>query len=147
CWRRRLAAALILVLASLLSMVFVEVAKELVRRPRPQQVVGTWDPSRPSFAYPSGHAFNSTAVYVMVALLIGGRRGRMAVAVAVTVAVLVGLTRLYLGVHWLTDVLGGWAGGAGWALLWVWLERRLTGTPAQLSRAGASHFGTATDRR
>ena len=46
------------------------------------------------------------------------------VGLAVFLAVLVGVSRVYLGVHWPTDVLGGWTAGAAWALLcWVLAER------------------------
>ncbi len=145
-WRRgRLPAAVVLVTAAVLGMVLVEVAKELVQRPRPVFLTGPFDPARPTFAYPSGHSFNSAAVYLLAALLI---RERTLLGAAVAVAVLVGLTRLYLGVHWLSDVLGGWAGGAGWALVWAWLADRpgrLLGAPGRTRQAPAPGPGPPGD--
>jgi membrane protein DedA with SNARE-associated domain/membrane-associated phospholipid phosphatase len=73
-------------------------------------------------AFPSGHATEAAAVYGMLAVVVatGTPRWRYKVAawaVAVAITVIVGITRLYLGAHWLTDVLGGWALGSAWLLL------------------------------
>lgn len=62
-----------------------------------------------TFAFPSGHAANTTALVGALALLAGGR---WAWGPAVAVAGLVGISRTWLGVHWPTDVLGGWMVGA-----------------------------------
>ena len=67
------------------------------------------------------------------------RRPRAAVALAL--AFLIGLTRIYLGVHWTTDVIGGWSLGAAWAMA-CWLVayaiERLRGRPSSMSlQAGA----------
>lgn len=51
----------------------------------------------------------------------GDGRRTVAIVGLGTYTVLVGLSRVYLAVHWLTDVLAGWILGFGWALLWVWL--------------------------
>jgi undecaprenyl-diphosphatase len=88
-----------------------------------------WDATQHSYSYPSGHAFNSAMIYLMVALLLGRhlnprtRRGLLIAAIVLTLVI--GLTRIYLGVHWPTDVIGGWLGGVGGALLVLWLDRRL----------------------
>jgi undecaprenyl-diphosphatase len=84
-------------------------------------------------SYPSGHAMMSTVVYLTVAVLLARtmkrRRSKIyCVCAALLLSFLVGLSRVYLGVHYPTDVLAGWAGGIGWALLcWLtayWLEKR-----------------------
>ena len=70
------------------------------------------------FAFPSGHSLTSAALAVMGAstiALVLPRLRRPAIAFAVTSTLLIGGSRLYLGVHWLTDVLAGWAIGAGLA--------------------------------
>ncbi len=90
-------------------------------------------------SFPSGHAMMAAATYLTLAVMLARAQQRrrlkayiLTVAVIVTLAV--GVSRVYLGVHWPTDVLAGWAAGAGWALLcWIvadWLERRGALSPA-----------------
>ena len=72
-------------------------------------------------SYPSGHS-SGIATLVTIALVLAwprltARRRRLALAAGVALAVLVGLTRMWLGVHFLSDVLGGWALGAAWTML------------------------------
>jgi membrane-associated phospholipid phosphatase len=74
-----------------------------------------------SLSYPSGHS-SGIATLVTVALVLAWpmmapRARHWALAVGVALVVLVGLTRMWLGVHFLSDVVGGWAFGLGWALL------------------------------
>ena len=97
--------------------VLFRVVKALTGRDRPpaSQAIGHFT----GLAFPSGHATQAVAVWGMVAALVavGSVRWSTKVtgwAVAVVVAGLVGVSRLYLGAHWLTDVLGGWALGAVW---------------------------------
>jgi undecaprenyl-diphosphatase len=102
--------------------------KELVRRPRPPAVILLKPVTGPSF--PSGHATQAVAVYGMLAALVAAatpRWGRKvaAWAAAVVIAGLVGLSRLYLGAHWLTDVLAGFALGAAWLFALLTLARTL----------------------
>ena len=94
-----------------------DTVKDLTHRARPPaaQAIGHWT----GFAFPSGHTTKATAVYGMLAALLAsatprwGRKVTLWTAAAV-VAGLVGLSRLYLGAHWLTDVLGALALGAAW---------------------------------
>jgi membrane-associated phospholipid phosphatase len=74
-----------------------------------------------SLSYPSGHS-SGIATLVTVALvlawrLLAGRARHLALAAGVGLAVLVGLTRMWLGLHFLSDVLGGWSLGVAWSLL------------------------------
>jgi undecaprenyl-diphosphatase len=74
-----------------------------------------------SLSYPSGHASGiATAVTVALILawpLLAVRARRLALAAGAALVVLVGLTRMWLGVHFLSDVLGGWSLGVAWSLL------------------------------
>jgi len=74
-----------------------------------------------SLSYPSGHASGIatlTAVALILAWpLMATRARRWALAVGILLVLLVGLTRMWLGVHYFSDVVGGWALGVGWSLL------------------------------
>jgi membrane-associated phospholipid phosphatase len=93
--------------------------KYLVGRQRPQFAGG--GAVYQSLSYPSGHATGSatlvTVVLVLAWPLLAPSARRVWLVVGVAVVVLVGFTRMWLGVHYLSDVVGGWALGLGWALL------------------------------
>lgn len=115
-WKRMWRRALLYAAIVLSCRVLVQTGKLLFDRDRP-------DPQGHltavhSMAFPSGHSANSMAVFLAFALLAvpAGRR-RLAVGLAVLLAMAIGLTRPILGVHWPSDVVGGWAFGAGWTLL------------------------------
>ena len=100
-------------------------------RPRPSLVDHLVDVHTLSF--PSGHAMGSAVTYLTLGVLIvrteNKRRIKVYVlGVALMLTLLIGLSRIYLGVHWPTDVLAGWCAGSAWALLcWLvatWLQRR-----------------------
>ena len=76
-----------------------------------------------SASFPSGHAMVSAVVYLtlgtLLARVVSGFWSKVFImVVAVLLTGLIGLSRLYLGVHWPSDVLAGWAAGAAWALMW-----------------------------
>ena len=79
-----------------------------------------------SSSFPSGHAGNSMAVFLSIALIAVPRvHRRLAVALALLASVVVGSTRPYLGVHWPSDVIGGWSLGAAIAIVaWTIAEQR-----------------------
>jgi undecaprenyl-diphosphatase len=115
------------------SSVIDGLLKHWIARPRPELVPHLVQVTNASF--PSGHAMISSAVYLTLALMLAegmprdGWRGRAARAGVVgffsLLAVLIGMSRVYLGVHWPSDVLAGWCFGTAWALL-VWMaDRRL----------------------
>lgn len=96
-------------------------------RPRPELVPHAAEVFTPSF--PSGHAMLSAVIYLTLGAMIAStqdnRRTKFYVlAFAVMLTMLVGMSRVYLGVHWPSDVLAGWALGAAWACLgWLVLRR------------------------
>lgn len=90
-----------------------------------------------TLSFPSGHAMSAAVVYLTLGALLARaqphRRLKIYLAsVGVVITVLVGISRVYLGVHWPTDVLAGWCVGSAWALLcWavaLYLERRHAST-------------------
>ena len=100
-------------------------------RPRPDLVPHATSVYTQSF--PSGHAMLSAVVYLTLGALLARTESDMRVKIyllgaACLLTLIVGISRLYLGVHWPTDVLAGWALGAGWALVtWLamlWLQGR-----------------------
>jgi undecaprenyl-diphosphatase len=81
-------------------------------------------------SFPSGHAMNAAIVYLTMAVLLGRGQKRHGariyiLSVGVMLTLLIGLSRIYLGVHWPTDVLVGWIFGASWAALIAYAATRL----------------------
>jgi membrane-associated phospholipid phosphatase len=105
--------------------VFADTAlKEVFGRVRPALVPWLDNPS--NLSYPSGHSANSMVVVLLAALLLSDRR---LVIAAVAFAVAVGFSRVALGVHWPSDVVGGWMFGGGAALIGYSLSRRIDRAP------------------
>ncbi len=104
------------------------VLKHFFDRPRPNLVPFTVYVSTSSF--PSGHSMLSAVTYLVLGALLARSQERKLVKAyfllgAVFLTILVGVSRVYLGVHWPSDVLAGWTAGAVWALLCWLLARRL----------------------
>ncbi len=112
---RRSAVALVLVAAVTELLNFA--LKQAFQRPRPSlfHEIATLH----SYSFPSGHAMASAAVYGSVATVLARAypaQRRAILLGACSLVLLIGLSRVYLGVHWITDVLAGWAAGAFIAL-------------------------------
>ena len=95
------------------------------RRPLADRLVFPGDAS-----FPSGHSANAAAAWFALAWILASLVERRALKVVVwsvagLVVAIVGVSRLYLGVHWPSDVLAGWAIGAAWVVLGAWAARRL----------------------
>ncbi|MCA9695339.1 MAG: phosphatase PAP2 family protein [Myxococcales bacterium] len=122
------AAALYALAAVTTGVVASALLKQLFARPRPDLVshgVVTFHSS-----FPSGHAMMSTIVFMTLAALVtrlqtSALARAYALLLGALLSLLVGVSRVYLGVHWPTDVLAGWTAGAGWALLCWLVARRL----------------------
>jgi undecaprenyl-diphosphatase len=113
------------------GQVVTTLAKAGFDRPRPDLVPHGMQVYTASF--PSGHSMMAAVTYLTMAVLVARVQPTRALkayvlALAVLVTVAVGISRVYLGVHWPTDVLAGWSAGAAWALgCWLvarWLARR-----------------------
>ncbi|MCU1257970.1 MAG: PA-phosphatase [Bryobacterales bacterium] len=122
--KRRMA---VFVCVSVLSgLVVATVLKDIFHRPRPELVPHAVYVSTPSF--PSGHSMMSAVTYLTLGALLARSHERRRLKayfliLAVALTFLVGVSRVYLGVHWPTDVLAGWTAGAVWALF-CWLAAR-----------------------
>ena len=125
---RRPRTALAVVLSGFLSLSIIHSVKPLVGRDRPPEVVNpVIDGPNDRQSFPSGHALGSTAVYGAVALGLAqllprpGSR-RLVIALGFALGFVIGVTRLYLGVHFVFDVVGGWTAGVACALFGHWFD-------------------------
>lgn len=107
------------------------ILKALFQRPRPDLVPYAVHVSTTSF--PSGHSMMSAVTYLTLGALLARSQERILLKaylllVAALLTLMIGVSRVYLGVHWPTDVLAGWTAGASWAILcWLaarWLQSR-----------------------
>jgi len=125
-WRTgRARLGLVLLAVTLVGRALAEAQKYWIARARP-----TLEPHLvivKTSSFPSGHATSSMIFYLTLALVLtaGTRWHRVAALSAVLLSVLVGLSRVMLGVHWPSDVVGGWAFGMLWVLLTLRLTERL----------------------
>ena len=124
--------ALVLAGTVLLAELSSDIAKTFYGRPRPELVPhGSYVYSA---SFPSGHSTMAAATYLTLAVLIASlepNRGTktMVFLLAAALVVAIGFSRVYLGVHWPSDVLAGWCLGAAWALASWSVLRRLNRKP------------------
>lgn len=127
--------ALLIVVASAGSLLMTVVAKGLIGRERPP-LADAVPPYEHSGSFPSGHTLNAVVIAGVIAYLLilqqeTTRAKVITGSVAGVFAFTIGLSRVYLGHHWFTDVLGAWMLGAAWLALvltahqvYLWLRRR-----------------------
>jgi len=139
---RRWSEALVVLVGAGGGVAISQGLKQLFGRERPDLVYRAVEAANPSF--PSGHAMLSAVVFLTLGALAARfatlkRVKALALGAAVLLSLLVGASRIYLGVHWTSDVLAGWSLGAAWAMAcWVaawWWERR-TGRRLDPGREG-----------
>jgi len=127
--KRRVALAVLLAVAG--GVLLSQLIKAGIDRPRPDLVPHGSYVSTASF--PSGHSMMAATVYLTLAAMLARVQPRWRsrsylIGCAVFIVLLVGISRVYLGVHWPTDVLAGWSVGGGWAIgcwgMTLWLQRR-----------------------
>lgn len=128
-FQKRFRHALVMGAAVLLATLSSDIIKAVLDRPRPDLVPhGAYVYSA---SFPSGHSTLATTTYLTLAMLVASlepHRSTKALAYGVAAVVLVGVgvSRVYLGVHWPSDVLAGWCLGSAWALV-AWAALRLIG--------------------
>lgn len=124
-------AALLVAVSVAGGTILSQVLKWGFDRPRPDLVPHGMSVYSQSF--PSGHSMLAAVVYLTLAALLARTQKRTRVKLfllgaAAIITVIVGISRIYLGVHWPTDVVGGWALGAAWAsscwLVMLFLQRK-----------------------
>jgi len=127
--RRHMALYVYVSVAS--GTLFSLVLKSLFQRPRPELAPYGADIITTSF--PSGHSMLSAVTYLTLGALLARSQSRRRIKayfllLAALLTLMIGVSRVYLGVHWPTDVLAGWTAGASWAILcWLvarWLQGR-----------------------
>jgi undecaprenyl-diphosphatase len=144
---RRVAAGVLVV--PVVAITLFSAVKRIYARPRPLGLGGRVDSS---YSFPSGHATASAAVCCTLAYLLwheGFIGRRTAFAFAVLAPLLIGTSRLYLNVHWATDVLGGWSVGLFIAVLSAALynhHRRRRATDRDVSTLGATPSNPSISR-
>jgi undecaprenyl-diphosphatase len=122
--------ALQLLVASSGAALLTFVTKDMIERVRPaeaQQLIVV-----SGFSYPSGHSLGTCALYMTIAIIacrhVRDFSAKVAIFVAISsMVILVGVSRVYLGVHYMTDVVSGISLGAAWALLLAGVCARIRG--------------------
>lgn len=136
-WRRHYRDGLFFGLAVIGSLLVNMAAKSYFTRFRPE----LWLSVAPehTYSFPSGHAMGSMTLGLAVLLLAWPTRWRGLVLVAALAFVLlVGLSRIYLGVHWPSDILAGWSAAAAWVLAMYWLVAARAPPPPSPAAAPAA---------
>jgi undecaprenyl-diphosphatase len=126
--KRRARLALLVIGCGVGAAIAVIVLKDHVGRERPMVVVAL-EAAR-GLSFPSGHSLSASAIYPTLGILLATafpeRRLRVfTIATTVVLALVIGFTRVYLGVHHPTDVIGGWMLGLAWAIVCGLVCRRL----------------------
>jgi undecaprenyl-diphosphatase len=137
-WQRRPGDAVVVAVALVGATLFTDAVKDLVARPRPPDPV--LGPAT-GFSFPSGHTLNSTVTYGLVALYAWRSHlpltaRRVTIAVLAAIPFLVGLSRIALGVHYPSDVLGGWLAGMAIVFTVGAITRPATTALLETARAG-----------
>jgi undecaprenyl-diphosphatase len=134
---RKYHAAILLAVATIGGAMLSSLLKDYFDRPRPGVAYRLMEVHTASF--PSGHSMMSAVVYLTLGSLLDrvveGRRLKLyCLSIAMLLTSLVGCSRVFLGVHYPTDVLGGWAAGLTWAVL-CWLVARYLQKRGAVERA------------
>ena len=121
-WKRDWRAAGTMLVVPVLASIGSTVMKDAFGRPRPD--IAPHLDVVTSMSYPSGHAVNAVAILLLAAALIPKRNRNAWVAGAAVLAVMIGVSRVMLNVHWASDVVGGWLFGLAFALFGIGFVRK-----------------------
>lgn len=126
----RMRTALLLACAAVSGTLLVSLFKVNFGRTRPEARYAEFFVS--GWSFPSGHASMSAVVFLTLGALIASARTdgverRFILLVAAMMTILVGVSRVVLGVHYATDVLGGWIFGTSWAITWLLIANWFAG--------------------
>jgi undecaprenyl-diphosphatase len=121
-------AAVLLLGSALGALLLNDLLKQVFDRTRPDAILQSARVF--SSGFPSGHAALSCATYFSAAILVPSATAAQQARIfllwtAVLIVVAIGFSRIYLGLHYPTDVLAGWCVGGAWVLCWYWIFDRL----------------------
>lgn len=133
-WRRAWRDAAALAITATGGVALSTALKLIFQRGRPE--TATEFITHHSWSFPSGHAMNSMVSYGFLAVLLlhhvadSPKRATILIVAALLIGV-IGFSRLYLGVHYLSDVVGGWMAGAAWLIVCTWGYQHATDRASQ----------------
>jgi undecaprenyl-diphosphatase len=147
---RSLTPLILMIIAVAGSLTFTKVGKAIVGRPRPP-LSDAVPPYEHAFSFPSGHTLNSTVIAGMVAYLVASRlTSRLGIALCVVLAVAwavaMGFSRIFLGHHWLTDVIFAWFLGLAWLALLITAHRMFLAASKPSPKSATAEPGTSQPR-
>jgi undecaprenyl-diphosphatase len=146
--RRSWTPAILVVIGGAGSLLMTVAGKHLIGRMRPF-LSDAVPPYEYSASFPSGHSLNSVVIAGIVAYLVllrltSGRARVLTVTLAAAFALTMGLSRVYLGHHWLTDVLAAWSLGLAWLALIITAHRLYLTSRKRAANSAATTFQQAT---
>jgi undecaprenyl-diphosphatase len=140
-WRRRLAWAGGLAVAMIAAGILTPTLKTAFHIARPTPLYAGAE----SFSFPSGHAISSAALYILLAWIASRSleaRGRVVTwGLAILMILLTGVSRVYVGAHWPSDVVAGWMVGSILAIGGLMIASGVGPSPSRESRHGPHHAG------
>lgn len=130
-WRKRRGDAILFAVTMVVGLGLMFALKAMFERPRPE--VFPWLDAIDGFSFPSGHTFNNTIFWLLVAVVV---RRPWAWVLGIVMALMAGVFRVVCGVHWPSDVMAGWALGVMLVAAAVLVRERLDSARASAITAG-----------
>jgi len=131
---RWIVPACLVLLAAIGAPLLVQGMHTIIVRDPPQVIFKPLEPNSSASSFPDEQTFTSTVVYLMLAVVLAEsltspRQRFWIIRAGMWLAFLAGVSRMYIGKCYPTDVIGGWLGGAAWALGWGYLLQRIPHDP------------------